>query len=174
MPIFESTDGSHKESSVQSNVAAFFEDAYADHKVAGATMAVGMLAMTKGKSGAGLLAAELAAGGATKGAVAVAEGAAAKSASVVVEGAAELATKAIASPGHMNRLLTRGLVDVDVASAHRMKSLMDMGLPRGMDTVTTTKLAEGVLKNDAAATASVMDDIFNGTSYSAMRNRFGG
>ncbi|MDP3509205.1 MAG: hypothetical protein Q8T09_14630 [Candidatus Melainabacteria bacterium] len=164
MPIFERTDANHKESSVQSNVAAFFEDAYAHHEVAGATMAVGMLAMTRGKSGAGLLTAELAASGAAKGAAVAVEA-----------GGAKLAAEAMAHPGAMRNLLLDGASHIEAPAARGMALLqMKVGLPRNMDAATTTKLAEGVMAKDSAAVGSVMDDIFNGTSYEAMSRRFGG
>lgn len=164
MPILETTDSSQKESSLQSNAAAFFEDAYADHKVAGATMAVGMLAITRGKSGAGLLATELAASGAAKGAVVAVEA-----------GGAKLAAEAMAHPGAMRNLLLEGTTHIEAPAARGMALLqMKVGLPRTVDAATTTKLAEGIAAKDSAAVGSVMDDIFNGNSYTAMRNRFGG
>ncbi|MFA7335582.1 MAG: hypothetical protein WC028_02270 [Candidatus Obscuribacterales bacterium] len=163
MPIFESADANHKESSVQSNVAAFFEDAYKDHKVAGATMAVGMLAITKGKSGAGLLATELAVEGAVvKGAVVAAESAGTK-----------LAAEAMAHPGVMRNLLLDGARQLEAPAARNAVLKMELGVPRNMDAATTTKLAEGVIAKDSAAVGSVMDDIFSGNSYAAMHRRFG-
>ena len=169
MPILESADASHKESShkemgAQAHVASFFEDAYKDHKVAGATMALGMLAVTKGRSGAGLIAAELAV-----------EGAAAKGVMVVAESAGtKLAAEAMAHPGVMRNLLLDGARHVDANAARNMILKMDMGLPRSMDAATTAKLAEGLVAKDSAAVGSVMDDIFNGNSYAAMRRSFGG
>jgi len=166
MPILESTDVNHKESSVQSHVAAFFEDAYKDHKVAGATMAVGMLAITKGKSGGGL-AAELAEGAAVKGATRLTE-------AVVESTGAKLASEAMAHPGIMRNLLLDGARHVEAPAARNMVMQMDMGLPRAMDAATTTKLAEGIVAKDSAAVTSVMDDIFGGNTYAAMHRRFGG
>ena len=167
MPILESTDANHRESSVQSHVAAFFEDAYKDHKVAGATMAVGMLAITKGRAGAGALAGELAEGAAVKGAAALTE-------TAVESAGAKLASAAMASPGTMRHLLLRGASHVEAPAARNMVMQIDMGLPRAMDAATTTKLAEGVVAKDSAAVTSVMDDIFGGSTYDAMRRRFGG
>ncbi len=167
MPILESTDANHKESSVQSHVAAFFEDAYKDHKVAGATMAVGMLAITKGKSGTGLLAAELAEGAAVKGAAKLTE-------AVVESAGAKLASEAMAHPGTMRHLLISGAAHVEPSAARSMVMQIDMGLPRAMDAATTAKLAEGVVAKDSAAITSVMDDIFGGNTYAAMRRRYGG
>jgi hypothetical protein len=166
MPILESTDANHKESGVQSHVAAFFEDAYKDHKVAGATMAVGMLAITKGKSGAGL-AAELAEGAAVKGATRLTE-------AVVESAGAKLASEAMAHPGTMRHLLITGASHVEAPAARNMVMQIDMGLPRAMDAATTAKLAEGVVAKDSAAVTSVMDDIFGGNTYAAMHRRFGG
>lgn len=167
MPILESTDANHKESGVQSHVAAFFEDAYKDHKVAGATMAVGMLAITKGKSGGGL-AAELAEGAAVKGATRLTE-------AVVESAGAKLASEAMAHPGTMRNLLLEGATHMESSNARGMALLqMKLGVPRAMDGVTTAKLAEGVVAKDSAAVTSVMDDIFSGNTYSAMQRRFGG
>ena len=163
MPISETTDASRKESSVPSSAAAFFEDAYADHKVAGATMAVGMLAMTKGRSGAALLATELAAGGAAKGAVVAVESVGTK-----------LAVDAMAHPGVMRNLLLDGARHLEGPAARNAVQQIELGLPRNMDAATTTRLAEGVVAKDSAAVGSAMDDIFNGNTYEAMRRRFGG
>jgi hypothetical protein len=163
MPILESSDASAKESSMQSNVAAFFEDAYKDHKVAGASMAVGVLAMTKGRSGAGLLATELAV-----------EGAAVKGATMVAEVAGtKLAAQAMAHPHAMRNLLIEGVSHVKPDAGSKMAFQMELGLPRSLDAATTTKLAEGVVAKDSAQVGAVMDDIFSGSSYSAMTRRFG-
>ncbi|GEM_PF-797742 len=171
MPKLEANETKDTDKGLASNVAAFFEDAYANHKIEGASMAtVGMLAMTRGRAGAGMIGEGLAAQGThLRVALAMADAAESKLVMQGFKGITDVA--AVSTRSVQQDMLMHGAA---MANKPGLVTKIEMGLPRNLDAATSQKLADSLQSGNKGAVSTIMDDIFNSNSYESMRRMFGG